>query len=520
MNKSLISDLLKTPSQIRQEEQAKLQQQALQRQQSILAQGAPRGSLFGGVFTGLAAQAAGQLDPAINRAMRGAGEAFGVDMRSSAEKQAALQQQAMSEMDPRNLTSMKRARDRLVAAGAPAQTIMQINQAIATKEQAVLDTQKQTLRNKAIADQLRKTAPELAVAVENGSIPATEAMKIMYQNKYSNFKEVDGTLINLDTLKPVYTAPEEAGDSFVVMTREQIKAAGLDPSLNYQKNTKTGKISVLGAEEIVPSAGQGWTTTRIRNEDGSVSYTQTPTEGGPVAQEIAKAQEAQAAGARSTTRRVSRVGEQITRARSYLEDPESSVGGKTGAAIQLGGTLTGGLILAGTDQQDLLNTYSTIKAGLAFDEIKRLTEQNPNGTTGLGPISNVEFKAIQDAIESLDPTAKKEVQLRNLEIIEENYDFLMTDIANKYTDDDLIAFGLSDAIPYRTKVVTVDPETGAERITYLTEEEVDTTPAGLRNLSPAYIEQIKKLIEGGGDLSGIASVLEVTVKELKEYVSQ
>ena len=59
MNKSLISDLLKTPSQIRQEEQAKLQQQALQRQQSILAQGAPRGSLFGGVFTGLAAQAAG-----------------------------------------------------------------------------------------------------------------------------------------------------------------------------------------------------------------------------------------------------------------------------------------------------------------------------------------------------------------------------------------------------------------------------------------------------------------------------
>ena len=113
MNKSLISDLLKTPSQIRQEEQAKLQQQALQRQQSILAQGAPRGSLFGGVFTGLAAQAAGQLDPAINRAMRGAGQAFGVDMRSGAEKQAAKDQAIMKGVKTNDPASLRDAAKRV-----------------------------------------------------------------------------------------------------------------------------------------------------------------------------------------------------------------------------------------------------------------------------------------------------------------------------------------------------------------------------------------------------------------------
>ena len=166
MASSLITDLLKTPSQIRKENDQRLLTEGLAQAQ-LATQGNTLGGV-GGMFANFGAQQAAQTGRNITNAFRGVtdaiGTATGADLRPADERAASAQQKAMAGLKMGNLQSMKAKRQELVNAGAPAAVIERLDNAIAKREAEVLqrsDTVQQRVQAQANADRdfgLRKKA--------------------------------------------------------------------------------------------------------------------------------------------------------------------------------------------------------------------------------------------------------------------------------------------------------------------------------------------------------------------------
>ena len=116
-NMGLIGQLLKSPSQVRKEEQEALRQKGLQRAALVRGSGGAGASLFGGMFTDFAAQQAADLDKRIQQGVKGLGGLAGADMRSGAEKQAVAQQQAVKGMQTNDPVDLRKRAELLENAG-------------------------------------------------------------------------------------------------------------------------------------------------------------------------------------------------------------------------------------------------------------------------------------------------------------------------------------------------------------------------------------------------------------------
>ena len=129
-DKSLLAELLLSPSDVRKkEEQERLARGQMQAQ--MIGQG--MGGV-GGMFAAFGAQQAAQTENDIAKAFRRAGTGLGVDMRSPEERQAAQFQELMKGTNTQNLTSLKTRRKLFVEAGAPAKALEAIDRQIATLE--------------------------------------------------------------------------------------------------------------------------------------------------------------------------------------------------------------------------------------------------------------------------------------------------------------------------------------------------------------------------------------------------
>ena len=132
MASSLITDLLKTPSQIRKENDQRLLTEGLAQAQ-LATQGNTLGGV-GGMFANFGAQQAAQTGRNITNAFRGvtdaAGTLTGADLRPVDERQAGVQQKLMSGIQMGNLQSMKAKRQQLVEAGVNPIVIQQLDAAI------------------------------------------------------------------------------------------------------------------------------------------------------------------------------------------------------------------------------------------------------------------------------------------------------------------------------------------------------------------------------------------------------
>lgn len=150
---SLISDLLKSPSQIRQEEQEALRQRGLERA-ALISNSPTSGSLFGGL-RGFAAQQAAQVDTRTDQMRRGIMGALGMDSRSANERQATQQQQAMRSINTGNLESMKAQRQRLVDSGVNPLVIERLDNAIKAEEDRQFARTQAEEQNKRLDAQLK-----------------------------------------------------------------------------------------------------------------------------------------------------------------------------------------------------------------------------------------------------------------------------------------------------------------------------------------------------------------------------
>ena len=132
MASSLITDLLKTPSQIRKENDQRLLTEGLAQAQ-LATQGNTLGGV-GGMFANFGAQQAAQTGRNISNAFRGVTDAIGTvtgaDLRPADERAASAQQKALSGIQMGNVQSMEAKRQELVNAGAPAAVLERLDKAI------------------------------------------------------------------------------------------------------------------------------------------------------------------------------------------------------------------------------------------------------------------------------------------------------------------------------------------------------------------------------------------------------
>lgn len=152
MANSLLADLLKTPSQVREEQMQKLRAEGLQRAGLLQTPTGARTALPG-IYTNIARSGiASAGENVANIARLGsqglggllsaagapqAGQALAQATVTPEERQAGMLQETLRKVDPNNLNNLRAVRARLQAQNAPAQAIMFIDQQISAKEKEI-----------------------------------------------------------------------------------------------------------------------------------------------------------------------------------------------------------------------------------------------------------------------------------------------------------------------------------------------------------------------------------------------
>lgn len=148
--RSMILDMLKTPTQVREEQRQRITEQAMGMRSQI-----PQGTTaIPGLLTNLANQSMVRTTQGMAEMPRRLAGTAGMFARAAGatpdtqqqiaqlgltgeELQAMQLQDVMRKADPNNLNALRAARQRLVAQGAPAQAVMMIDQQIAAKEKEI-----------------------------------------------------------------------------------------------------------------------------------------------------------------------------------------------------------------------------------------------------------------------------------------------------------------------------------------------------------------------------------------------
>jgi hypothetical protein len=465
MAEGLLQGLLKTPQQVREEQLLRMQQQAVAGRQ--LQSPLRASSALPGIFSNVLAQQAPALATDVAQAARGItqgvggmlgavgqqglGQAVAGATISPEERQAAQAQQVAQGIDRNNPDSLEAAAKRFQQLGlmGPADQLATRATELRTKqnqEQAVVAQREATAKFL----EGRKNA-DLANAVRIGAVP----VNIAVENALKGVETVvvGESLVNKQTGAVLYSAPPKPGEKYELVTDAEKRKLGLNPNTPYQKNTETGQIKAVtgGSSLVMGTPPQGYRIVETIDDEGRPSVYMEPIPGSPQAKAEAAQTEAALAGLRNTGEKVSAVTSTIDEALTILKDPD--VAGRTGAAIDLAGRLTGGVATAGTQRINLTEKLTTIKANIGFDRLQKMRDESPTGGA-LGQVAIQELVALQASIASLNPNLKAEDLRFNLARVKEQYNSTAEALANAYTDEQLIKQGVPELIKYRTRTTT------------------------------------------------------------------
>jgi hypothetical protein len=81
-----------------------------------------------------------------------------------------------------------------------------------------------------------------------------------------------------------------------------------------------------------------------------------------------------------------------------------------------------GKALPMTEARELASKVETIQANLAFDELEKMRTQSPNGSSGLGQVTEMELRLLKSSVSGLDPALGVEAFNRQVELIKQSYD--------------------------------------------------------------------------------------------------
>jgi hypothetical protein len=206
-----------------------------------------------------------------------------------------------------------------------------------------------------------------------------------------------------------------------------------------------------------------------------------PIPGSPQERELQQSQEAVRAGKRGKATKFTQVvSPSIDLAIEIAEDPDNWATGKSGAFIEQLGRLSGGIISAETSRLALTEQLTTIRANIGFDRLQKMRDESPTGGA-LGQVALQELYALQSSIAPLNPNMKDTELVASLNKVKDTYRKAVEAVANDLTDEQLIAEGLGDLIPFRTanrnpdgSYTPLEPADDTFDITSLPQEVQDT----------------------------------------------
>ena len=476
MAESMLANLLKTPQQVRQEQEVKLRQEAMQRASAIKA---PQGAstALPGIFASLARQqtVAGAND--MNTIARGLGQGAGGLLQAagapeelsravgqlgttSEERRAAQTQGVMSDYKPGNLQSMKATYQMLKDQGAPAGALIQIAGQIQKQEALVREKLKKEKGDQAAYRYVYNYSPEVAELLANGGIEKKDAVDIVRKGQEPMI--VGDSLLVKDpktgNFEVKFAPPPKPGATYTLLTNAEKKAQNLPTEVQYQKNSVTGKVEALkGAPRPTDlNAPTGYQYTYEVGPDGKSRITgATVIPGTPQADELEAQKKVVQQGFKNKGSVVNIVTPAVDSAINIVKNPDSWTTGKGGAFVEAIGKATGGVASANTPRLALQETINTIKANVGFDKLQAMRDASPTGGA-LGQVSNIELRQLEASLGSLNPNQDKETLLKNLNTVKAQYISAGTAIANDLTDQQLIQAGLAQFIPFRTATKNED----------------------------------------------------------------
>ena len=454
MDKGLISDLLKTPSQIRKENDQRRLTEGL-----AMAQLAQQGNTLGGVggmFANFGAQQAAQTGRNISNAFRGVTDAIGTvtgaDLRPADERAAGQAQALARSIDMKDPASIRAGADKMRQFNPKAAEALELR---AEKAQEALTAQQEKEEQALLKEQQQQAAynylkdknPNLAAAVLKG-LDFGDALTAM---KNEAPISVGDSLVTTDG-DVLFTTPRKPNTTYSILTKDEAKELGLPANGTYQKDSNTGKISAVGGNVRDISVGTIPKDHRLVtsvDSEGNETLSMQVIENSPTALQMQREQAAVLAGARNTGNVADTVTSSIETALKIID--ESSVAtGVTGALVSMAGPFK-----AGSSRADLENKVETIKANIGFDRLQQMREQSPTGGA-LGQVAVKELEALQAVLGSLNLNQSKEQLKGNLQNIMMLYRQRAKQVANIYSSEELQRYGLGHLISYRT----VDPLTG------------------------------------------------------------
>lgn len=386
-------------------------------------------------------------------AMLGVPEAIG--------EQAKLQEIAR-EYQPGNIQNMAETYTRLKQAGAPAETLQRLSgditaasEAFNVRAEAQREKERQVKAREQAVAFISKTNPDVGNLVASGAMDVKDGIEAV--RKAQEPIKVGDVLVNVDPktnqAAVVFDARNRKPQTkYEILTPQEKKSLGLPESGQYQRNATTGEIKKIAGANL-PQMGnipQGYQVVVDTDENNRPLISMQPIPGSPQARELEQSQQAVRAGKRGkATKYTQIVSPSIDLAIEIAQDPENWATGKEGAFIEQLGRLSGGIISAETSRLALTEQLTTIRANIGFDRLQRMRDESPTGGA-LGQVALQELYALQSSIAPLNPNMKATELVASLNKVKDTYRKAVEAVANDLTDEQLIAEGLGDLIPFRT----------------------------------------------------------------------
>ena len=449
----------------------------------------------------VAAERLRQQQDFLNRRRTGFGQsgaAIGLALRNLFSgpdeelQQAEELDQIASSYQPGNIQNMAETYTRLKQAGAPAETLQRLSgditaasEAFNVRAEAQREKERQVKAREQAVAFISQTNPDVGNLVASGAMDVKDGIEAV--RKAQEPIKVGDVLGNYDPktkkFNEIYDARKRTPNTtYEILTEAQKNQLGITAPGLYQRGSD-GKVSRIAGADL-PQLGtipQGYQVIVDTDANNRPLISMQPIPGSPQERELQQSKDAVRAGKRGKATKFTQVvAPSIDLAIEIAEDPDNWATGKSGAFIEQLGKLSGGIISAETSRLALTEQLTTIRANIGFDRLQKMRDESPTGGA-LGQVALQELYALQSSIAPLNPNMKDTELVASLNKVKDTYRKAVEAVANDLTDEQLIAEGLGDLIPFRTanrnpdgSYTPLEPADDTFDITSLPQEVQDT----------------------------------------------
>ncbi|ENN93792.1 hypothetical protein [Bartonella bovis] len=215
-----------------------------------------------------------------------------------------------------------------------------------------------------------------------------------------------------DTLSPVGLQ-----EGYRILTPEEKAAQGLPNDMAFQVSTQTGKIEPLKGTQRTDGSGLDFNNALSKPESGYM-YVQDengiraePIPGGAADRKLKSDEEKRKIELVESEYKAEQFVGMVEELKQTIEKSPNTVG-------MLGYWES---FIPGTDAAQFGHMLETVKSNIAIDTLKKMKRLAPNGASGFGNLSNVEFKALQNSIAALDQDLSAKQMKESLQTIIDTY---------------------------------------------------------------------------------------------------